>query len=183
MTSLRRAPRAAAAAAGLSLLLLSLFPAAASAAGASITQTSATNCAGGVVEFQLDASGLTWGDPYIFEFGFRPDGSGGYAEYSGWVVTIDSTGTWSMVFTLTGQTVSGGEVADFWVTSVWTLEKLASASATLQCRPPMPTSASQCKNGGWAAWSDFRNQGDCVSFVTTGGANVPAGTAGARSGR
>lgn len=37
----------------------------------------------------------------------------------------------------------------------------------------------QCKNGGWRLFTDasgrtvFRNQGDCVSFVATGGRNPP----------
>jgi hypothetical protein len=36
-----------------------------------------------------------------------------------------------------------------------------------------PTSAEQCKKGGWASFSNptFKNQGDCVSYVATGGSN------------
>jgi len=35
-----------------------------------------------------------------------------------------------------------------------------------------PTSKDQCKNGGWMNWTPrFRNQGDCVSYVATGGNN------------
>jgi len=33
-----------------------------------------------------------------------------------------------------------------------------------------------CKNGGWqkiASTPPFKNQGDCVSFVATGGRNLP----------
>jgi hypothetical protein len=41
--------------------------------------------------------------------------------------------------------------------------------------PPLPTSKAQCKNGGWRDFGVFRNQGDCVSFVATGGKNPPAG--------
>jgi hypothetical protein len=33
----------------------------------------------------------------------------------------------------------------------------------------------QCKNGGWLNYGVFKNQGDCVSFVATGGKNPPAG--------
>jgi hypothetical protein len=40
---------------------------------------------------------------------------------------------------------------------------------------PLPTSKDQCKNGGWQAYGVFKNQGDCVSFVATGGKNPPAG--------
>lgn len=178
MTSLRRASRTAAAAASLSILLLSLFPAGVSAATASITQTANTDCAAGVVEFQLDVTGLNWGETYAFEFGFKPDGSGGYAEYRSWAgVTIGSSGAWSMLVTLTGQTVSGGEVADLWAWSMWTFQEVARTSTTLQCAPPAPpapTSLADCLNGGWTAWPGFKTQGDCVSFVMTGGRNLPA---------
>lgn len=37
-----------------------------------------------------------------------------------------------------------------------------------------PTSRKQCKKGGWRTFPQFRNQGDCVSFVATGGKNPPA---------
>jgi len=45
---------------------------------------------------------------------------------------------------------------------------------------PVPTSKDQCKNGGWKTMADnngntFKNQGDCVSFVATGGKNSGAG--------
>jgi hypothetical protein len=35
--------------------------------------------------------------------------------------------------------------------------------------PPLPTSKEQCKSGGWRSFPGFKNQGDCVSFVATGG--------------
>ncbi|MDR0359310.1 MAG: ubiquitin family protein [bacterium] len=41
--------------------------------------------------------------------------------------------------------------------------------------PALPTSRDQCKNGGWMSFGVFRNQGDCVSFVSTGGRNAPSG--------
>lgn len=40
--------------------------------------------------------------------------------------------------------------------------------------PPFPTSADQCKKGGWITYGIFKNQGDCVSFVATKGKNPPA---------
>jgi hypothetical protein len=40
---------------------------------------------------------------------------------------------------------------------------------------PFPTTKDQCKNGGWRTFGGFKNQGDCVSFVATGGTNPPAG--------
>jgi len=42
---------------------------------------------------------------------------------------------------------------------------------------PLPTKADQCKKGGWRSYgTTFKNQGDCVSFVATGGRNAPAGS-------
>ena len=43
--------------------------------------------------------------------------------------------------------------------------------------PTTPTSKDQCKNGGWKTFTNpkFKNQGDCVSFVATGGKNPPNG--------
>jgi hypothetical protein len=40
-----------------------------------------------------------------------------------------------------------------------------------------PTTADDCKNGGWRNYPElgFKNQGDCVSYVATGGRNPPAG--------
>ena len=40
---------------------------------------------------------------------------------------------------------------------------------------PLPTSKAQCMNSGWKTYGAFKNQGDCVSFVATGGKNQPAG--------
>ena len=45
---------------------------------------------------------------------------------------------------------------------------------------PTPTSKDQCKNGGWTNYVDasgrpFKNQGDCVSYVATGGKNQANG--------
>jgi hypothetical protein len=40
-----------------------------------------------------------------------------------------------------------------------------------------PTSVAQCKDGGWQTFVDaqgnqaFKSQGDCVSYVQTGGTN------------
>ena len=40
-----------------------------------------------------------------------------------------------------------------------------------------PTSKDQCNTGGWRDFEAvFKNRGDCVSFVVTGGKNQPAGS-------
>ena len=48
-------------------------------------------------------------------------------------------------------------------------------SVTTSAPPPrLPTSTNQCKGAGWQSFGVFKNQGDCVSFVATGGENPPA---------
>jgi hypothetical protein len=39
----------------------------------------------------------------------------------------------------------------------------------------LPDTEAACKDGGWEVFGVFKNQGDCVSFVATGGKNPPAG--------
>ena len=41
--------------------------------------------------------------------------------------------------------------------------------------PPLPTTLTQCMQGGWRSYAVFKNEGDCVSFVATNGRNLPAG--------
>jgi hypothetical protein len=43
--------------------------------------------------------------------------------------------------------------------------------------PVTPKTKDDCKNGGWKTFTNpaFKNQGDCVSFVATGGKNPPNG--------
>ena len=37
----------------------------------------------------------------------------------------------------------------------------------------LPGSRDECRDGGWRRFGVFRNQGDCISFVATGGKNPP----------
>jgi hypothetical protein len=37
----------------------------------------------------------------------------------------------------------------------------------------LPTTKEECESGGWRTFDGFKNQGDCVSFVATGGKNPP----------
>jgi hypothetical protein len=53
-------------------------------------------------------------------------------------------------------------------------------NSSLKVAPVPPTSAGQCKKGGWQNLTDangtkFKNQGDCVSYVSTHGKNKAAG--------
>ena len=51
---------------------------------------------------------------------------------------------------------------------------LVSGDLVVHDAQPFPTSKDQCKNGGWRNFgSTFKNQGQCVSFVATGGKKQP----------
>ena len=54
--------------------------------------------------------------------------------------------------------------ADITTSVIWNTEG-GNATWTATCATP-PTSAEECKKGGWEAFA-FENQGDCVRFVTT----------------
>jgi hypothetical protein len=54
-------------------------------------------------------------------------------------------------------------------------DQVTSGDIVVVDAPPLPTSKDQCKNGGWKTYGVFKNQGDCVSFVATGGKNQPSG--------
>ncbi len=50
---------------------------------------------------------------------------------------------------------------------------LTNGRAVVFDAPVLPTSKDQCKKGGWRNYPQFKNQGDCVSFVATHGKNQP----------
>jgi hypothetical protein len=54
-------------------------------------------------------------------------------------------------------------------------QALTSGDVVVVDAPPLPTSKEQCNNNGWRTFGVFKNQGDCVSFVATGGKNQPSG--------
>jgi choice-of-anchor C domain-containing protein len=45
---------------------------------------------------------------------------------------------------------------------------------TVSVEQYLPTTKDDCKKGGWEDFGVFKNQGDCVSYVATGGTNLPA---------
>jgi hypothetical protein len=45
---------------------------------------------------------------------------------------------------------------------------LTNGRAVIFDAPPLPMSKDQCKDGGWRNFPQFKNQGDCVSFVEDG---------------
>ena len=63
--------------------------------------------------------------------------------------TSESAGTWRATITWSGGTLV--------------------QSLFVNCAPP--ATVEQCKSGGWRTFGIFRNQGDCVAFVTTRGRN------------
>jgi hypothetical protein len=63
--------------------------------------------------------------------------------------TDESAGTWTATIAWSGGTLV--------------------QSLFVDCAPP--ATADQCKDGGWRTFGVFRNQGDCVGFVTTRGKN------------
>ena len=57
---------------------------------------------------------------------------------------------------------------------------LSAASTSIVIKFPVATLDGQCKQGGWRFLTDnlgnlFKNQGDCVSYVSTTGRNKAAG--------
>ena len=52
-------------------------------------------------------------------------------------------------------------------------QPLSTGDVVVRDVPPLPTSNQQCKSGGWRTYGVFKSQGDCVSFVATGGKNPP----------
>jgi hypothetical protein len=73
------------------------------------------------------------------------------------------TGLNTLDFTVDNCGIAGPNALDF------------QATVTFSTAPPAPTNKDQCKNGGWQSFGGFKNQGDCVSFVASGGKNQPSG--------
>jgi hypothetical protein len=68
---------------------------------------------------------------------------------------------------ITSVTISPTTPSDFWD---FFIDNVRFTEA-----PTAPTAAAECKNGGWDTFGVFKNQGDCVSNVATGGRNEPDG--------
>jgi hypothetical protein len=60
-----------------------------------------------------------------------------------------------------------------WTSTPWETREGGDLAFTASFSPALPTSKDQCRNGGWRDYGIFKNQGDCVSFVATGGKNPP----------
>ena len=65
---------------------------------------------------------------------------------------------------------------DFTVTGTDVAENEASVTYSYEVVANTPPDKDACKKGGWESFTDdegtpFKNQGDCVSYVATGGEN------------
>ena len=67
--------------------------------------------------------------------------------------------------------------SDFWGANFFASLGSDPTAITVHDAHPLATTKDQCKNGGWSQFG-FENQGDCVSFVATGGKNPPRKTSG-----
>jgi hypothetical protein len=102
--------------------------------------------------------------------------------------TINGNGTATYTFTAATLAAAGNQVP-FPTGTITAVDILIDVEGTadvsditvngvLQVPAPSgPTSKDQCKDGGWKTFTNpsFKNQGDCVSFVATGGKNQPSG--------
>ena len=102
--------------------------------------------------------------------------------------TINANGT--ATYTFTAATIAaGGNQVPFPTGTIQAIDVLIDVQGTADLSnmtvngqvqvpaPATPKSKDDCKNGGWKNFTNpaFKNQGDCVSFVATGGKNAPNG--------
>jgi hypothetical protein len=102
--------------------------------------------------------------------------------------TINANGTATYTFTAATLAAAGNQVP-FPTGTIQSISILIDVQGTADITnitvngqlqvpaPTTPTSKDQCKHGGWKNFTNpaFKNQGDCVSFVATGGKNQPNG--------
>ena len=118
-----------------------------------------------------DPIAITAAGWYTFQHEFYDSGSGVLAVD---LSILDAGGTVLKTWTLSdpsdviGTTVGGNRYGWFPQND---FPFLAFDNARLSVAVGPPTSADQCKNGGWEQFNTprtFKNQGDCVSFVQNG---------------
>jgi hypothetical protein len=124
---------------------------------------------------------LTAGMQYVLFFTTSMD-----AAANAGITTISFVGYTGPTDTYSGGDevyVDDGGDANQWTTKVWTHPALFPGiffqddlAFQASFSSPLPTSKAQCMNGGWKNFgTTFKNQGDCVSFVASGGKNPPSG--------
>jgi hypothetical protein len=76
--------------------------------------------------------------------------------------------TYAVTIRVTNEVPGGG--------GAHTLAYAGNLAHSIELFATLATTKAQCKKGGWRDFGVFKNQGDCVSFVATGGKNPPSGT-------
>ena len=159
----------------LALLGAVLVAVTSSAAGAepsiTLTPASATNFVGQQHCVTATVTGAE-NPAFVVEFTTTTTSGTALAAPSGATLPGDQNGQATFCFT----SLTPGEVT---ITAVArgtnTMSRPSATAIKTFVERPLPTDKDQCKHGGWEAFGVFKNQGDCVSFVATGGKNRPAG--------
>jgi hypothetical protein len=155
------------------VVVLALLPSATSAQSAAKVTISALNCDTSAVPATVDLTGTITPVPAV-DFGIVVVSSvRGQVFSTSLSAGFDITGATVRLLLPLG-TVTTTVFADPNRNAVQDPGEATIGTARLvdPCRPQQKT---QCKRGGWRdfAFLGFKNQGDCVSYVATGGRNQP----------
>src|SRR5437764_847838 len=94
--------------------------------------------------------------------------------------TLNFTGDAYQMVAGTPTPIAGSTTAFLATVHGFELNVAATLTAAAPPPPPTPASKADCADGGWQQLTDdsgtaFKNEGDCVSFVATGGRNTAGG--------
>jgi hypothetical protein len=148
----------------IGLVIASVLLGPAIAAGQTPTLEVTTSCLGGPEnpEFTATVSGLPPGAGFLGGFELVNSSGGGTGASS--LFTADESGAFEITLSFIGPLERLTLFVEFQGTRV--VQNLI--------RPcQLPATTEDCKNDGWRNFGVFRNQGDCVSYVATGGKNPP----------
>jgi hypothetical protein len=156
---------------GLVALLATVFVlvTASAAAAATVTVVPANGTAT-VGQLYCVTATVSEGHGGVFEFTAQPT-SGSAATPNPTVDAVQADGNRQAQFCLTSMTP--GEVLITATARSFNIGQTPSGIATVTF-VSLPIDKDQCKDGGWKTFGTFKNQGDCVSFVATGGTNPPS---------
>lgn len=121
------------------------------------------------------------GGPHVYTWVLNP---GGTVSADSINFTANYTATADAVTPQTVMTVAGtivaGSMSGTWSDNYQNTARSGTWTTVSGTALPIATTKDQCKNGGWMTLVDsvgnsFKNQGDCVSFVSTKGKNKAAG--------
>jgi hypothetical protein len=97
----------------------------------------------------------------------------GFGDFREIQITTDAAGAGSGELLHFGVPTTGPVPGTYWEATATFGGETATVDGFINCGGA-PVSKDECKDGGYAAFG-FKNQGDCVSFISTGGGNPPAG--------